>query len=220
MTKGSRVISGTMNWGVWGKQLNTTAMASLIEKCLGLGIQTFDHADIYGGYTTEGEFGKAFVETKVAREDLFLISKCGIQFPTDSSPVLFNYYTYSKSYITAQVERSLRELQTEYLDLLLLHRPSPLMDSDEINAAIDQLLSEGKIKAFGVSNFTPSQIDLIRKDNAISCNQIECSLSHFQPLYDGTLDYLTQNQMSVNTINILFILSLYKKFLFCPDISN
>lgn len=186
-----------MNWGQWGKQLDTAAMASLIGKCIELGINTFDHADIYGGYTTEAEFGKAFQQTKIDREALYFISKCGIQFPTDTSPVLFNYYSYSKSYIIQQVERSLTNLQTDYLDLLLLHRPSPLMEAGEINAALDKLIAQGKIKAFGVSNFSPSQIDLINENNPIIFNQIEFSLSHFEPIYDGTLDYLTQKQIGV-----------------------
>lgn len=197
MTKGKRIISGTMNWGVWGKQLETSSMAELIANCVELGVLTFDHADIYGGYSTEAEFGKAFLETKIPREDLYFISKCGIQFSNNSSPIFYNYYNYSKDYIVAQVENSLQNLQTDFLDLLLLHRPSPLMQSDDINAAIYQLTTQGKIKAFGVSNFTSSQIDLIQESHPIVYNQIECSLLHYLPLYDGTLDYLTKNKIGV-----------------------
>lgn len=186
-----------MNWGVWGKQLDTSSMAELIANCVELGVLTFDHADIYGGYSTEAEFGKAFLETKIPREDLYFISKCGIQFSNNSSPILYNYYSYSKDYIVAQVENSLQNLQTDFLDLLLLHRPSPLMQSDDINAAIYQLITQGKIKAFGVSNFTSSQIDLIQESHPIVFNQIECSLLHYLPLYDGTLDYLTKNKIGV-----------------------
>ena len=186
-----------MNWGVWGKQLETSSMAELIANCVELGVLTFDHADIYGGYSTEAEFGKAFLETKIPREDLYFISKCGIQFSNNSSPIFYNYYSYSKDYIVAQVENSLQNLQTDFLDLLLLHRPSPLMQSDDINAAIYQLISQGKIKAFGVSNFTSSQIDLIQESHPIVYNQIECSLLHYLPLYDGTLDYLTKNKIGV-----------------------
>ena len=186
-----------MNWGVWGKQLETSSMAELIANCVELGVLTFDHADIYGGYSTEAEFGKAFLETKIPREDLYFISKCGIQFSNNSSPIFYNYYNYSKDYIVAQVENSLQNLQTDFLDLLLLHRPSPLMQSDDINAAIYQLTTQGKIKAFGVSNFTSSQIDLIQESHPIVYNQIECSLLHYLPLYDGTLDYLTKNKIGV-----------------------
>ena len=179
-----------MNWGVWGNNLNTLEMANLIETGLSLGINTFDHADIYGDYTTETAFGKAYAQTKIAREELFFISKCGIQCPSEFNPKLLNYYSYSKSYIINQVERSLLNLKTDYLDLLLLHRPSPLMQGDEINSAIDQLKAEGKIKNYGVSNFTPSQIDLIQETTPILFNQIECSLTHYQPMFDDTLDHM------------------------------
>lgn len=179
-----------MNWGVWGNNLDTLEMANLIETGLSLGINTFDHADIYGDYTTEIAFGKAYAQTKIAREELFFISKCGIQYPSDFNPKLLNYYSYSKSYIINQVERSLLNLKTDYLDLLLLHRPSPLMQGNEINSAIDQLKAEGKIKNYGVSNFTPSQIDLIQETAPIIFNQIECSLTHYHPMFDGTLDHL------------------------------
>ena len=179
-----------MNWGVWGNNLDTLEMANLIETGLSLGINTFDHADIYGDYTTETAFGKAYAQTKIAREELFFISKCGIQCPSEFNPKLLNYYSYSKSYIINQVERSLLNLKTDYLDLLLLHRPSPLMQGDEINSAIDQLKAEGKIKNYGVSNFTPSQIDLIQETTPILFNQIECSLTHYQPMFDDTLDHM------------------------------
>ena len=190
MMRVSKIISGTMNWGVWGNNLNTLEMANLIETGLSLGINTFDHADIYGDYTTETAFGKAYAQTKIAREQLFFISKCGIQCPSEFNPKLLNYYSYSKSYIINQVERSLLNLKTDYLDLLLLHRPSPLMQGDEINSAIDQLKAEGKIKNYGVSNFTPSQIDLIQETTPILFNQIECSLTHYQPMFDDTLDHM------------------------------
>ena len=179
-----------MNWGVWGNNLDTLEIANLIETGVSLGINTFDHADIYGDYTTETAFGKAYAQTKIAREELFFISKCGIQCPSEFNPKLLNYYSYSKSYIINQVERSLLNLKTDYLDLLLLHRPSPLMQGDEINSAIDQLKAEGKIKNYGVSNFTPSQIDLIQETTPILFNQIECSLTHYQPMFDDTLDHM------------------------------
>ena len=114
-------------------------MENLIETLVSLGINTFDHADIYRDYTTETAFGKAYAQTKIAREELFFISKCGIQCPSDFNSILLNYYSFSKSYIINQVERSLLNLKIDYLDLLLLHRPSPLMQGDEVNSSIDQL---------------------------------------------------------------------------------
>ena len=103
---------------------------------------------------------------------------------------MLNYYSFSKSYIINQVERSLLNLKTDYLDLLLLHRPSPLIQRDEVNSAIDQIKTEGKIKNYGVSNFTPSQIDLIQETTPVIFNQIECSLTHYHSIFDGTLDHM------------------------------
>jgi len=157
----SRIIAGAMNWGVWDKNLNTNQQASLINHCLSIGITTFDHADIYGGYTTEEGFGKAFAQSEIGRDTVQFISKCGIQYPVDTRENRVKHYQYDKDYIIWSVENSLKNLKTDYLDLLLLHRPSPLMHPDEIAEAIDELQAGGKIVDFGVSNFTPSQTDLI-----------------------------------------------------------
>lgn len=185
---GSRIIAGTMTWGSWGKRLSTLASAALIDHCLENGITTFDHADIYGDYTTEAEFGKAFAQSGIAREKLQLISKCGIQFMVAGRGNRVKHYEYSKEYIIWSVENSLKNLKTDYLDMLLLHRPSPLMEPSEIAGAIDKLKEEGKIKAFGVSNFAPSQIALLEKDIRVSANQIEFSLTQNRAMNDGTLD--------------------------------
>ena len=117
-----------MNWGVWGKNLSEILMAELIEKSISFGINAFDHADIYGGYTTEKSFGAALSLSKIDRESIFLISKCGIQYPSDKRPLKVKYYDYSKDHIRFSVENSLKNLKTDYLDVLLLHRPSPLMN--------------------------------------------------------------------------------------------
>ena len=135
-----------MNWGVWGKNLSEILMTELIEKSVSLGINTFDHADIYGGYTTEKSFGNALSLSKIDRESIFLISKCGIQYPSDKRPLKVKYYDYSKDHIRFSVENSLKNLKTDYLDVLLLHRPSPLMNPKEISEEIDKLKEEGKIK--------------------------------------------------------------------------
>ena len=177
-----------MTWGSWGKQLSTSEMIDLINHCLNQNITTFDHADIYGDYSTEVEFGKAFNESKVKREDIQLITKCGIQYLSKKRTNKVKHYDYSKEYIIWSVENSLKNLQTEYVDTILLHRPSPLMQVDEILEAINSLKTEGKIKDFGVSNFTPSQVDLIESEIKVSVNQVECSLTHLKPLFDGTLD--------------------------------
>ncbi len=177
-----------MTWGKWGKQHSTTEMISLMNHCLENNITTFDHADIYGDYTNEEDFGKAFKKSAIKREDIQLISKCGIQFNVKERKNRVKHYQYDKDYIISSVERSLKMLQTDHLDMLLLHRPSPLMNPSEIAEAIDKLKNDGKIRQFGVSNFTPSQIQLIEKEIQVEANQVEFSLSANGVMNDGTLD--------------------------------
>ncbi|WP_082041735.1 aldo/keto reductase family oxidoreductase [Lacinutrix sp. Hel_I_90] len=192
----SKIIAGTMTWGVWGKKLSKTEMIKRINHCIENGITAFDHADIYGDYTTEAEFGSAFAESGANRSSLQFISKCGIQYLGKTRHYnKVKHYDYSKAYIIASAEASLKHLKTEYLDLLLLHRPSPLMEAEVIAEAFSQLKKQGKVRAFGVSNFTPSQMDLIRKETEVSANQIEFSLTQHTAIHDGTLDYLTTNNI-------------------------
>ena len=186
----SPVISGTMNWGVWDKNLSTFDMANLIRICIENQITTFDHADIYGGYTTEAEFGKAFTESKIDRASIQFITKCGIQHISENRDNKIKHYDYSKAYIVWSVENSLKNLQTDYVDVLLLHRPSPLMQSEEIAEAVSKLKAEGKIIDFGLSNFTPSQTALIRKNTQVDYNQIQFSATQHEPMTDGSLDYM------------------------------
>lgn len=194
----SDVIIGCMSWGMWGKNFSTQEMTNLIHFCVEEGNTTFDHADIYGGYTTEAAFGKAFVESKLEREQIQLISKCGIQYITEERKTnRIKHYDYSKEYIIRSVEQSLTHLKTDYLDVLLLHRPSPLMQPDEISEAIVKLQEEGKIIDFGVSNFNTNQMDLLKKNIPLVCNQLEFSLIQNSAIDHGTLDYLMKEEMKV-----------------------
>ncbi len=168
-------------------------MIDLMHHCIASGLTTFDHADIYGSYSTEADFGNAFAESGIKRADIQLISKCGIQM-TRGRDNRLNHYQYDKDYIIWSAEQSLKKLHTDYLDLLLLHRPSPLMEPYEIAEAVNELLESGKIKTFGVSNFTPSQIDMLEKAIPVSGNQVEFSLTHDDPLYDGTFDDCIANK--------------------------
>lgn len=186
----SPIIAGAMNWGEWQAKFSPVQMAAIINDCIRYGITTFDHADIYGGYTTEADFGKGFAQSGVNREDIQLISKCGIQHTLGNRENKVKHYNYSKEYIIWSAENSLKFLQTDYLDVLLLHRPSPLMQPDEIAEAVEKLKSEGKIKAFGVSNFTNSQTDLISSRTDVFCNQVEFSATHIDPMLDGSFDYM------------------------------
>ena len=195
-----------MHWGVWDKNLSTTEMIHLQHLCLENNMTTFDHADIYGDYTTEADFGKAFKESKIDRAKIQLVSKCGIQHTKGRNNSL-KHYDYSKEYIIWSVENSLKNLQTDYLDVLLLHRPSPLMQADEIAEAVLKLKNEGKILDFGVSNFTASQTELIRQKTEINYNQIQFSATHFEPMLDGSLDYMQMHHirpMGWNPLGIVF----------------
>lgn len=205
-TKLSPIIAGTMNWGIWDKKLSTKEMSHLINICVENKISTFDHADIYGNYTTEADFGKAFTESKMDRNKIQLISKCGIQHVNGRDNII-KHYDYSKDYIIWSVENSLINLQTDYLDVLLLHRPSPLMVADEIAEAVEKLKKEGKIIDFGLSNFTNSQTDLIRQKTEVSYNQIQFSATHNQAMLDGSLDYMQIHgirPMSWNPLGTVF----------------
>ena len=189
----SRIIAGAMTWGSWGKKLSTNGMSDLINNCVDIGISTFDHADIYGGYGSEEEFGAAFTHSGVNRENVQMITKCGIQYMAETRDNKVKHYNYSKKYIIWSAEESLKKLQTDYLDLFLLHRPSPLMIPDEIAEAIAQLTKSGKIRDFGVSNFTPSQIKMIETALPVTANQVEFSLTADSVMFDGTLDDCVTN---------------------------
>lgn len=192
----SRIIQGCMTWGAWGKQLSKNEMIANLHYCLEKEISTFDHADIYGDYTTEIEFGHAFAASSIPRSAVQLISKCGIQYVGKTRSNEIKHYQYDANYIIWSAEKSIKDLQADYLDLFLLHRPSPLMHPDEVAKAVDQLTSEGKIKNFGVSNFTPSQCELITTKTKIDANQIEFSLTAFDAMFNGSLDYMMTSNIT------------------------
>ncbi|MEQ2877220.1 aldo/keto reductase [Enterococcus asini] len=145
---------------------------AVIETAMENGINFFDHADIYGGGKCEEIFAKAFKETPYKREDIFLQSKCGI--------VPGVMYDFSKEHIIKSVEDSLKRLNVEYLDSLLLHRPDTLMEPEEVAAAFDQLAADGKVKYFGVSNQYSRQIELLQKylRQPLIINQLQFGVMH------------------------------------------
>lgn len=203
----SPIVAGTMSWGIWDKNLNQKEMENMIHICLENKITTFDHADIYGSYTTEAAFGKAFASSKISREKMQLVSKCGIQLVSENRTNTIKHYNYSKDYIIWSVENSLKNLQTDFLDVLLLHRPSPLMHADEIAEAVLKLKTEGKILDFGLSNFTSSQTELIRQKTEISYNQVQFSATHLEAMLDGSFDYMQIHNirpMSWNPLGTVF----------------
>lgn len=185
-----------ITYGVWRladdpEGTGTAVVRRKIDACLEHGITSFDHADIYGGYRCEGLFGAALAEAPALRQQMQLVSKCGIRLPCPGLPgVDVHHYDTTKATVIACVERSLRELRTDHLDLLLIHRPDWLTPVDETAAALDQLLHQGKVLNVGVSNYSPEQFDRLQSRLAVPLvtNQVEISLLHMQALEDGTLD--------------------------------
>lgn len=148
-----------------------------VETALELGWNFFDHADIYCHGKSEKVFAEVVKELGVAREDIILQSKCGIRFPGDPSPECPHRFDFTADHIKASVEASLRRLETDYLDLLLLHRPDLLAEPEEVLAAFDSLRDDGKVRHFGVSNFPPHVLDLFREAGFIPvANQVELNL--------------------------------------------
>ena len=179
-----------MRWGVWGANHSVKEIQKLIQVCLEENITTFDHADIYGGHTTEELFGNAWKDMDLKRENLQFISKCGIVMNSDKKPSALKYYNYDKDYILNCVDESLSNLKTDYLDTLLLHRPSPLMNPEVIAEAFTVLKDVGKVREFGVSNFSVSQFELINQYVPLVTNQIEISVNEISSFENGILDQL------------------------------
>lgn len=186
----SELIAGTMRWGIWGANHSVKEIQKLIQVCVEENITTFDHADIYGSHTTEELFGNAWKDMDLKRENLQFISKCGIVMNSDKKPSALKYYNYDKDYILNCVDESLSNLKTDYLDTLLLHRPSPLMNPEVIAEAFTVLKDVGKVREFGVSNFSASQFELINQYVPLVTNQIEISVNEISSFENGILDQL------------------------------
>lgn len=192
----SPIIAGCMKWGQWGARFSTAQYLDMINACMDAGITSFDHADIYGDYSTEEEFGHALKDLSSTRSKMQLITKCGIKMPVSSRPSFrIKSYNTSKDYIIECAERSLHNLQTDYLDVLLVHRPDPLMAPAEIAEAFTQLTQQGKVLHTGVSNFTPSQVSMLHQYYPVAFNQLEVSLFHLDPFHNGQLDQCIQEKI-------------------------
>lgn len=188
----SRIALGCMHLSrIWDdapttaeEQRNTQA---LVETALAQGINLFDHADIYARGKSEALFGDLLQRTPSLRERIVLQSKCGIRFAGSPEPDSPGRYDFSRRHIVESVEGSLRRLHTDHLDLLLLHRPDPLMEPAEVAAAFDELYNAGKVRHFGVSNHTAAQISLLRKSvrQPLVANQVELNLLHHHLIDEG-----------------------------------
>jgi predicted oxidoreductase len=180
-------------YGLWriadDADTSPARVAAKISACLEQGITTLDQADIYGGYTAEAIMGEALKADPTLRQKVEIVSKCGIVAPSQRYDVPVKHYDTSRAHIFGAVEQSLRDFGTDYLDLLLIHRPDPFMDPEETGRALDDLVASGKIRAAGVSNFQPWDLGLLQSEMAqpLVTNQIELSLAALSAFTDGTL---------------------------------
>jgi predicted oxidoreductase len=190
----SRIVAGAWRMSDW--HWSPQERLRWIEQCVDLGVTTFDHADLYGGYTVEQLFGEALALAPGLRERIQLVTKCGICLTSPNRPAhRIKHYDTSFEHLVDSVENSLRLLHSERIELLLLHRPDALMDADVVAAAFTHLQLQGKVQHFGVSNFTPAQFDLLQSRFPLVTNQIELHPMHLAPLTDGTLDQCQQRRM-------------------------
>jgi len=187
--KVSPLIIGTMRLGAWGAKMSTQELENFIDACVDHGFTDFDHADIYGNYTEESNFGAVIKRRPDLPSKIQITSKCGIKLTCPNRPDhKIKYYDSTKAHIIWSAENSLKELGVPYLDLLLLHRLDYLMNPHEVAEAITQLKYAGKVKNFGVSNFTPSQFEMLHSFTPIVSHQVEISALHRNAFEDGTLD--------------------------------
>ena len=183
----STVVAGAWRLAEWG--WTPQQRLAWIEGNLDLGVTSFDHADIYGGYSVEALFGEALALRPALRARMQLVSKCGIRLVTPARPGhRIKHYDTSAGHVRASVDQSLQALRTDHLDLLLIHRPDALMDFDELADTFEALRREGKVRCFGVSNFTPQQLAPLHRRIALATHQIELSPLCTDALHDGVLD--------------------------------
>ncbi len=192
----SRIVHGHWRLAEW--RLSDQELLKLTEQAIELGVTTFDHADIYGHYSCEELFGNALKLNKSIRHDIKIITKCGIQLMSEKFPARkLKTYNYSFEHIVASVDNSLKNLETDYVDLLLLHRPAPFFNPEEVAKAFSHLKGNGKVLHFGVSNFNPMQFDMLNEftDENLVTNQVEISpycLEHFE---SGNIDYFLKEKI-------------------------
>ena len=195
--KCSRLALGL--WRLADNRMTPKATVQLIESAFELGITTFDHADIYGDYTCEQLFGKALAATSIKRSQIELVTKCGIQLISQNRPEnTVKHYDTSAAHIVRSVENSLKNFGTDYIDLLLIHRPDPFADVDEIAGAFSKLRAAGKVLHFGVSNFEVPDFELLasRLDFPLVTNQIEFSVMNMEALHNGVVALCQKQRIS------------------------
>lgn len=188
--KFSRIVQGL--WRITDWDLSDQELLKFTEQVFELGITTFDQADIYGNYESQIFFGNALKLNKSLRSRIQIVSKCGINLLSDKFPDRkVKHYDYSFKHIVESVEQTLEDLQTDYLDVLLLHRPSPFFDPQEVAQAFEKLSKSGKVLRFGVSNFTPGQTQMLSAylDEPLVTNQVEISPFCLEHFLNGNIDF-------------------------------
>ena len=176
--------------------LNIDEVEKLIITAIENGVTLFDHADIYGNRKSEELFGEVLNRNPKLRKNIIIQSKCGI---------CRGYYNLSKEHIIKQVEESIRLLNCDYLDVLLLHRPDALVEYNEVNEAFNYLYNKGLVKSFGVSNMNAMQIELFNKylDHKIKYNQIQLSIVHSHMISEGLFVNMSENESCIRSGNII-----------------
>jgi len=192
----SRIIHGHWRLAEWN--LSDQQLLKLTQQIIELGITSFDHADIYGNYSCEKLFGDALKLKKELRQHIQIITKCGIKLISDKYPERkVKHYDYGYDHIISSINNSLKNFGTDYIDLLLLHRPSPFFNPDEVAKAFSELKRSGKVLHFGVSNFNPLQFEMLNSylDEKLVTNQVEISpycLEHFE---NGNMDFFLKERI-------------------------
>ena len=189
-------------YGMWriGDDADTRPahVQAKVEACLAQGITTIDQADIYGGYTAEAILGAALRAAPHLRDRIEIVTKCGIVAPVGRhAAARVKHYDTGRAHLAASVEQSLRDMATDRIDLLLIHRPDPMIDPDETGAALDALVRSGKVRSVGVSNFRPWDLSLLqsRMETRLVTNQIELGLLQTEPFVNGDLAALTERRL-------------------------
>jgi predicted oxidoreductase len=194
--KVSPAIYGFYRWNT--DEININKMESIVDLCLELGINTFDHADIYGGYQCEEMFGDIVKSKRIKREEIVLFTKCGVNLPDPGHPdIRVKYYDTSREHIVRSLENSLRKLRTDYIDIFLLNQLDRLSNLEETALTLQKLKDSGKVKNIGVVNFSVFQHQLLSSylRTAIVTNHIELNLLNTSALENGQVDYIKQRYM-------------------------
>ncbi len=192
----SRIVYGM--WRIIDDVTDPHHVQGKIEACLEQGITTLDQADIYGHYLAESVLGSVFRIAPQLRDRVEIVTKCGIVLPGGPVRARVKHYDTSRRHIRASVEASLSKMRIDRIDLLLIHRPDPFMDPAETAGALDELVTEGKVRAIGVSNFAPQDWRLLEShlSTPLATNQIEMSLQRTEPFLNGDIAFLQERRIA------------------------